>query len=267
MGSSSKTTASTTSARTSGKESQRGFWQPSSQSEEVTTSSPSPRGTARWTYAKRYGPLDLCEHGEPLSARHAPDCSPEAHYQEPWSEAVDDWLRWVREANAILRISAALQAQQRPAPWDWTEVPSLSPPSDLTVTNKPRIETHHILFPNPIASERPERQRWSLRQAINEWLHRGNIRADLQWGDSGGTIALAGGAFDLVALSLFLAVSNEGNVLVCSGCTRPYFPRRRHLSQVRQNFCPDCRGTVAKRFQRRTQRARQQPVKRPGKTR
>ena len=57
-------------------------------------------------FARRYGPLLLCSRGEHLGRDHrgegcALDVGP------PWDrgvESIEHWMRWVREARAIMRI-------------------------------------------------------------------------------------------------------------------------------------------------------------------
>lgn len=202
-------------------------------------------------FARRYGVLQICEHG--LPATHNPDplpssgfsgCRPLGWNDAPW-EPVEQWLHFARQAAALLRIAAALHRDQRPDPSAWATV----------YEDQPDQRGYGWL------SDAPSVGRFNLADCVNTWLILGGVRPHFEWfAGSAPRFMLSGGTFGLVAIQLMLAISQAHAIAVCDGCKQPY-PRvnKRAPQAGRANYCDACSPKVAaaQRQARRRQKIRE----------
>jgi hypothetical protein len=196
-------------------------------------------------FAQRYGHLMLCRDGVPASHHRPPLGEPPgwcpplgAEEGRNW-EPVDRWLYYVRRANALVRVAAALHGGELGQESDW------------------RILSEHAALPR----ESLHTRRSHLAAAIWGWLDLARVQPGLTWDTHPPELRLWSGAgtFGVLGVQLLIAVSQSHGLAVCTSCSRPYLREQRAVQAGRGNYCPACgeRGGARVRKQRQRERERQ----------
>lgn len=181
-------------------------------------------------FARRYGPLGLCEHG--LPPMHERDDG-ERHWCPPYKE--DDKLRWGKEPLKRWYDYVEVAKKLLSATADW----NISPSAELGAG------LHKFAF----------------RFFVADWLSSAGIRLDLQWNQGKYNLVLTGGGvFGALGVQLLSAVTTN-NLTICSGCGKLYLREGRKPQEGRRNFCPKCGDTVASKLRVRDTRIRKKEEK------
>lgn len=234
-------------------------------------------------FARRWGPLELCEHGiprfHPSAGRHS-DPRP-VQGKERGSEAVAPWRRFTRSAAATLSILSDLteamgvgtveawwNADWRRRPWEaaCTDRSRINEQGGAFVSLSPLPGTFEgEAWPPRVPETIPDAAFW-LTACVSNWVKVAGAALELrplegltngrpQWAASLSLGSLPGQlAGELVAL----LVSGRG-AFRCVSCGRPYtvpvdgrhrspslrVDRRGHF---RSHFCPTCGAAAAKRL-------------------
>jgi len=195
-------------------------------------------------YARRWGFLDLCEHGLPASHNPQPRRLP---LPQPWTfcsptwledgEPLDGWRYWAGQARAVLDVHVRHTAGEPGADEDW------------------RLLYAWSTYEAPWWEERSAKsERWRLRGIVNDWTVLGNVRPWLV--DYEPWLVVGGGTlFGALAVQLALLVSGSDGVYRCSACGSPFVPEGRRPAAGRRRYCASCRerrrpGRDAKRDHR-----------------
>lgn len=208
------------------------------------------------SFARRWGVLDLCEHGIPMThdvihsrwdSGKVARCSP-----LPWErpdrppdpsagrEPLDLWRKWARRARALMRIRAALLALEPGSADDWR-----SYFGDDQAAPGVRVETEH--------GASVELDMSHLCNYVNAWMAVGQVGPRLVKQHGGSVVirfgATAGGGllFGMIGLQMMARVSGLGSMAICSSCGELYKPKRAPAPS-RLNFCPDCGRGAAMRL-------------------
>lgn len=178
------------------------------------------------SFARRYGPLGLCEHGKP-----------------PWHKGEDGERRWCPpyEVNADLRWGRESLSRW----YDYVDAANTL----LSAAAEWKI--------NPEKELGAGLHKWSLKTFVGVWLADAGIRLDLVRLDTGNpSFTFSGsGVFGAIGLQLLQAIT-ANNLAVCSGCGKPYLREGRKPQTGRRNYCPEC-SRIAGRFRMRALRSRQ----------
>ena len=205
-------------------------------------------------FARRWGPLKLCEHGVPhchppfywptASIAPPPGDFHQCYVQGTWEgcpwEPVEAWRTWARRAQATLQAAAHLHQRTLPDTATWRIV----------------CDTEGMpTGPGWWAPPRRLRDGWALLdEMLGFWLKGADVRPMLErpkgkptitWGSSHAPL------FGTIAVQLLLLVTQTAGLAQCSGCGNSYIPRRKPRDQQR-SYCADCR--VRKVPQRDAQR-------------
>ena len=194
--------------------------------------------TAMRDYARRWGPLRLCEHGLPAT-HNRPALAPSVAHQVTWCEPrgfdstsdqqifwepLKEWRGYAHEARTLLLLAAQLH-QGNPTPADdWCRALGWS------------WEAVDRYLPNGTGTE------WHIAQRVNDWLAWGASRFTFDWrpGRKPAMSIGGGGLFGALAAELMLAIARSDGLAICSACGVPYFPSRKP-SRSRRSYCQTCR--------------------------
>ncbi|MGI8925744.1 MAG: hypothetical protein ACR2HN_03745 [Tepidiformaceae bacterium] len=201
-------------------------------------------------FARRYGPLGLCERGLILgdlfdASREFLDHDHRGCYSDhvggpggPWSEPLSIWFRLGDRVRAMFELAARLHTGQgQPEPsliarafhrGGWMQAATVDPTPEQS-----------LAF---YASE--------LAEQVNLWLRAWRATPQLRWDYPAAPVLRVGtGARQHLALQLATAVGRGGGEwAVCDGCSQPYRRQQRAVQRGRRNWCPGCRadGTMAR---------------------
>jgi hypothetical protein len=185
-------------------------------------------------FAKRYGPIGICEHDMPCGHNrqsfgrfhNVGDCQPTPSRVPGWDqeEPLEKWVEFAKQAQAILACSANLHRGK-----------------------PPEVEDLNIAYPPWIALKQSrctmETSRALVGNAVNRWIHFGGLRPHLLWKRDGCSVVFSAGdycsLFGALAVQLMLAAANKDGLVICSGCRTAYPPGRRPNPNQRK-FCPNC---------------------------
>ena len=223
-------------------------------------------------FARRWGPLNLCEHGfprchrpfywptrpsvnvhacpydeRPVSVKRGDFHRCEVQGAEegcPW-EPVEAWRTWARRAQATLQAAAHLHQRTLPDTATW------------------RIACDAEGMPTGPGWWAPPRRLgdgWALMDyMLGFWLEGAEVRPMLErrngkptitWGSSHAPL------FGTIAVQLLMLVTQTAGLAQCSGCGNSYIPRRQPREQQR-SYCADCRARkVPQRDAQRDKRSR-----------
>lgn len=243
-------------------------------------------------YAKRWGVLQLCDHGFPEGhANHYWPSRPArtawgqrptdaevprdfkrygvpydrlvcicrgSEEDQPWCD-IADWRTWARRAQATLTIAAALHGDRLPKADEW-----------LTALEPGKVWGHKVDLPKS-----PREARDELTSLVNYWLTLGRVASRLEAKDTRLALLIwSNGLFGHLAVQLSLAACGHGLAL-CSSCGRGYAPSRRPRNGERC-YCETCRDSgapqrdAARDYRRRppgSDRRKTVPVNVPASTR
>lgn len=194
-------------------------------------------------YARRWGVLEICEHG--LPACHD-GCVP-LDLGKKFYDPVGVWRRFAALFRAMLNIAAQLHQGKPGRPEDWQIV--AGPP--LSLATAPLFQRRGLAV-----------DRDKLVVALNVLLSIGRVRPVVTWREGKWAIEFTGGLrimsslFGALVYQLMLAVTQTEGCAMCSNCAQSYFPERRP-NPYRRNYCPSCRDRgVPSRDAARDRRAR-----------
>jgi hypothetical protein len=206
-------------------------------------------------FAKRWGPLRLCEHG--LPGTHVPSDLEETLGDIPrcwmagqlqFTEPIGLWRQYSRHAAAIIRITAQLK-DGVPTPRDWWDPMRQLQHDEQVETDIEWAETYapvDIPRKDLVASQEAGVERW-----INWWLRLAGIRPVLRW-DEGLVLVGTGGLFGALAFQLANLVHADGHLAWCAVCGE-FFTTERKRQAGRRTYCEkdDCRERGRRRLSAR----------------
>lgn len=226
-------------------------------------------------FAKRWGVLEICEHGYPSSHnsqtwprawRTSPVCSPLEmsakklkalggdFFLAGW-DPIDRWRYFAQQARSILNLAAALYQNKKGSLGDW-EILFEEYREGWGDSNR------------PWESKSPKIPRLFLAYALNDWLQLGGVRPAAFLMDGTGLRLELGGPnlFSFLGVQLVLAVSRTDQMAFCSNCGKPYLAPGRRPAINRRSYCPACRDSgvpqrdAARDYRSRTKEGRKQKV-------
>lgn len=185
-------------------------------------------------FAKRYGPIGICEHGLPCGhnrqsfarLHNVGDCESMPSDVPGWdhSEPLEKWFEFAKQAQAILACSANLHRGEHP---ELEDLKTAYPAWFAVKQSRCKMATARGL----------------VEGAINTWIHYGGLRPHFLWNRDGCSVVFSAGdycsVFGALAVQLMLAAANKDGLVICSGCRRAYPPTRRPNPR-RRRFCPNC---------------------------
>ena len=191
------------------------------------------------SFAERYGPLKLCEHGFPSMHRGENGerqwCPPRS------SEPVKRWFYYIAQAQKCLDFVAQMIVNASKITIPAKYLKRISKPPKATPDHQ-EIPVQGLV-------------KYLVTDIVNEWLGDAGIRLELNWDSREPALLLTSNSiFGALGVQL-LAVMTKSNIAVCSGCGLVYLREGRKPQAGRRNFCSDCRGTVAARIRKREERA------------
>jgi hypothetical protein len=186
-------------------------------------------------FARRYGPLALCDHGKPAThnwTAEKPGCYPKDWQQGICREPLERWFYYVREARATLLIAAALH-QVEGGPEDaWQVLLERYEGDDMTLAVAQR------------AKDSAAGRQSLVCEAVNSWLALANARFSLGWKDGKKpNLSLRGTTFTVLATQMMFAIARAHRLAICDACSHPYLREGRAPQSGRLNFCSKCSGT------------------------
>lgn len=222
-------------------------------------------------YARRWGVLGLCRHGQPQatseqmewygwghdSPRPCPalkwkDSKGRARYTAG-RERLEHWRLWAQRAKSVLRIAANLSSKRPGALEDWAQLYPMAP-EDLRDVRR-AVEEHS----NLLALDHR-----LINNLANQWVFLGGVGPRLVSRKSGAAVIrfsspLRSGLFGALGLQLLIRVSTKG-MAICSGCGDLYVPKR--VPDVgRLNFCVGCGREAAVRLAKKRLLERQKTAR------
>ena len=225
-------------------------------------------------YARTWGVLGICQqHAMPHSVEAWRTDSQSQHSfgrtsDGAFSEPLDVWRRYAKEARALMNIARRLHGGKHGDADDWRNVTGSTENHTFIGDVTAHIERASVNFievqrvrdavlhgsgetPGPV-----RRDRERLTECVSAWLDLGRARPLLTWHDDGPQFKLYGaGLFGNIAIQLMLAVDRSDGWTFCTGCDN-LFPSRRKVGSAGGRYCDDCRRKGrpvqdAKRRQRR----------------
>jgi DNA-directed RNA polymerase subunit RPC12/RpoP len=200
------------------------------------------------SFAGRWGPLYLCEHGCPANhnpglkklAPCASTCGALDDGGDEEGEPIAGWRSLSRIANAIVRLALELRNGKEGSQEDWR------------VALQKDGEVGGMLGGAPEAK--------MLWDAANAWVAIARFRPSVgikerTWVIRFGTDSWNTALFGALAFQLLLRVTGPQKEWLCSSCGKPYAPKRRPAAS-RGNYCPSCGRRVAVRLAKERLRGR-----------
>lgn len=200
------------------------------------------------TYARRWGVLEICEHGRP--ATHTdfgnPPCVPQKSKGVFW-EPLASWQSYGALFRALINIAARVNSGQSGARQDWEIVVNAR-----GLSESPFFRMHGLSV-----------DREKLEIIVNVLVGESRVHPRAIWSKgrwsvqfSGGTV-IGCGLFGAIVCQLMLAITQTEGLALCSSCGRGYAPDRRP-NQNRRSYCPTCQAQkIPQRDAARDYRARE----------
>lgn len=207
-------------------------------------------GETIFSFARRWGVLDLCKHGLPythdLEKRKwgiprrwtcGPTRIPDPRFgafSHCGFETLEEWRAWARRADAILKIAANLHANRRGRQRDWDVV----------------ANWHGEGLPRPMKDDGIDAEWYKLCDYVNEWGQLSQVSPHVSYEVSGlpevrfGSGWAPGRLFGVIGLQLIARVSGARSMAVCSSCGC-LFPPRRIPKPLEASYCTTCRARGA----------------------
>lgn len=186
-------------------------------------------------FARRWGVLGVCTHDKPRTHRATPSifpfddrdsraeepiCYPRGWFQGECSEPIGVWLRYARQALAMLSIAAALRGRTPPAKEDWQVLYGIDP-------NFAQYDFAR------------DAEAW-LEHVLNQWLVLADARPHVVLRPKP-HIVFVDSLFGAITLQLIGALGSTRPSEVCSGCQSIYIPAKRRPKTGYRRYCPQCR--------------------------
>jgi len=192
-------------------------------------------------YARRYGRLGLCEHGELQHlAKDDPDCLPTG-LGGMYVEQVERWRENARGARALLNAIAQFYKSG-------------------TVSDATLRALNPALRSSAAALRKAGLAGWSFILGWTRiWLRAFRVRPEILYDRRAKRFhaRLRGrpGLGNALALQIMTLACQSKGIAICSSCARPFTPKRRP-SPTRESYCPKCgiRGAWRDAQYRRRQR-------------
>ncbi len=223
-------------------------------------------------YARRWGVLEICEHGLPcshnpppwnhevylgnLSEYAAPFCQPPTVGNEVFRqesdfkrEPMDVWRDYAQVFRALIDIAARLSNGDLPSPAQWRALFD-----DRLLRSWPDT----LRWPRTVATAASE-----LAEGLSELLTLGGARPQaVVVGDRPAVTVGGGQLFGALTMQALMAASTTEGFYFCSGCGRPFavVGDRRRPQAGRNHYCPACGTAAARRDASRRYRERQKKV-------
>lgn len=209
-------------------------------------------------FAVRFGTLQLCAHGLPIShtsrfvslwgddkqyADRHPGCLPDGDWIP---EPVDRWMDFSNAARALLNIAAAIHSGSPLRREDWAAAYKAFLVDQDDLPKDGAWELEHPLQESALM----------LSDFVNEWLAMGDVRPRLEWELGDPQIEFKTSTFGAIGVQLMQAVTRVHGLTLCSSCGRPYLRQGRKAPAGRRNYCPDCGSGAALRDAQRAHRNR-----------
>jgi len=196
------------------------------------------------TYARRYGRLGLCKHGE---VRHLtnddPDCL-QTGLGAIFVERVEHWRENARGARALLNGIAQFSKSGKV--------------SDATLS-----ALDSTLRSSAAALRKARLAGWSFILGWTQiWLRAFRVRPEMLYDRRAKRfhVRLRGrGLGSALALQIMTLACQSRGIAICSGCAHPFSPKRRP-SPTRESYCPKCGIRAAWRDAQYRRRQRLQRV-------
>lgn len=193
-------------------------------------------------FARRWGPLQLCEHGTSLGhCVRRPALAGLWHGREP----VTGWCLRSAEALLIGRIAAALRTGDPPSRADLEVLTSLDDARSPQRQSSPTARFHRD-HGDPRAV---------IVLLMNQWLDHGDVTIRMQWSPRGSRLHLqTAGIYGVIGFALATAISGSQGIWMCDSCGRPYF-RQRARKRGQGAYCdaPECKRATWRAAQQRRQ--------------
>lgn len=201
-------------------------------------------------FARRYGPLMICQHGLP------PAHQPPGRFGNlslsgcrcARIEPLSVWGSYVEMFAALLTLAARLEG----SPEGWTD-------ERIELWKRALWWTSRDEIPWWRKGRRSDKR--VLLLTLEYWLGATGVRPMLYRPAEALRIRLGGGGvMGALSLQTTLAAARSDGIAFCSECQMPYAPKRRP-NPSRRNYCPTCRDEgVPNRDAQRAWRARQERV-------
>ena len=218
-------------------------------------------------YARRWGVLQICEHGLPASHRQeflsvaALEriwCHPSGWPGECW-EPLESWRFYANKAAAFLSISAQLR-RDNPGDEELWERVIFWPKTNMEIEGFKEPLTRRYL-PNEQLLPLCKR---SFTTHLMIWLTIGGVKLVPVWRSDFVQVTVAApNLFGALGVQLLFAASASEGLAICSSCKKPYVPKRRVRTNQR-NYCEDCGDHAAWRHASREYRKRQKVLEELG---
>lgn len=222
-------------------------------------------GTDVENFARRYGVLELCEHGLPRS--HNPLSFPIEKIKSSCGqlgsetdilgftdvaaiEPVEIWLFFVKQARAMLNIASSIHEDKKQDARSWDDALFLT---RYGLENLMSQEQSAELLALGTSIEDDRRL---LAMCLRDWLQCGDVRPWLDWREKEPKFGLNAGLFGGLGVQLLTAISRAHSMALCNGCGEPYLRRGRKPQVGRRNYCPTCGEPGANRDRQRALRER-----------
>lgn len=211
------------------------------------------------SYARKWGVLNICEHGLPCSHNQYPyglidgvkPCLPQLLTPLPaqgsdfrFGERLEHWRVWSRKAKALMTIGSHLNRRKLPRYGDWEVIKGFC---------ESPWETESRPYMKSLASARKE-----LAWEVDHWIALSQVRPRISWNEtvadwrcSLDALCTGPNLFGVLAVYLIGAIAAPGRgIAICSSCAQPYIPERRP-DPNRNNYCRHCQGKSGKQAARR----------------
>ncbi len=194
-------------------------------------------------YARQYGRLGLCEHGELQHlASDYPDCI-QTGRQAMFVEGVERWRENVKRVRALLNAIAQFSKSRK-------------------VSDRTLIALNPKLSLSAAALRKARIAGWSFIGAWTQmWLRACRVRPVIFYDPRSERFhaRLRGrpGLGSALALQLMTLACQSKGIAICSSCARPFPPKRRP-SPPRESYCPKCGIHAAWRDAQRRHRQKAQ---------
>ena len=176
-------------------------------------------------YARQYGRLGLCEHGELQHlASDYPDCLQRGR-QAMFVERVERWRENARRVQALLNAIAQFSKSKK-------------------VSDQTLIALNPNLSLSAAALRQARIAGWSFIAAWTQmWLSAFRVRPVILYDPRTKRFRarLRGrpGLGSTLALQLLTVACQSNGIAICSSCAQPFPPKRRP-SPTRESYCPKC---------------------------
>jgi hypothetical protein len=215
-------------------------------------------------YAKRFGPLGLCEkHNFPV-LHNAQPCWPKRVETGVFAESTTAWRRYAKRVNAILSIAVAMRGDKMGALDDWQTLLSAGAKAISSSSAKHRTWLLALAVNGLIENAQPKllvypdaaKDRLQIVFAgvsMMAGLRLLNQPDILATKDEALWLPSAGNLLAVIALQTAMAVASHAGLAKCADCGDLYRPVRA-LPLNKLHFCPKCGRKASRKLYMRRER-------------